>query len=274
MNRKAQERSLAAIEERMLSLRATGRATVEAHALRGNNNIGTHSFTYTTPSLQRKASSIQQQQESLKHNRRHANQRSFYEFLFSSFGLLCQYLPCSPENQKHTIPKQPRRDRSTSDTGTGTNIGSASMNDSNNINYGAWHENGDPTVDIPKRLHFYGLGEVVRGCVQSCLSPSRIQHASKVGDVLPINTNNDDNDGNNQDGNAQDEDKVDEVIRKPYPPIVESLLWVEGGAGVYKHCLTSLVKKEVEAQMGMYLHTMIINIIIIIIIIICSLFNL
>ena len=232
----------------MLSLRATARATIEAHALRGNITTAQH-YTYSTPSLQReKKTTIQEQQQSLQHNRRHANQRSFHDFLFSPQGLLCQYLPCSPEHQKlHT--KQPRRDRSGSETGNSTNAANSSANDSS-FNYGAWHENGGPTVDIPKRLHFYGLGEVVRGCVQSCLSPSRMQHASKVGDVLPINPNNDD-DANEMGANgSKNDEKVDEVIRKPHPPIVDSLLWVEGGAGVYKHCLTSLVKKEIEAQLG------------------------
>ena len=229
----------------MLSLRATARATVEAHSLRGNTT--TQAFSYATPSLQRKQPSIQQKQKSLQHNRRHANQRSFREFLFSPQGLLCQYLPCSPENQLYHV-KHPRRDRSASDVGTSNNVGKRNVIDASN-DYGAWHENGGPAVDIPKRLHFYGLAEVVRGCIQSCLSPARLQHASAVGDILPINTSNDANDVNDQ-NMSKDGDKVDETTRKVYPSIAESLLWVEGDAGVYKRCLTSLVKKEVEAQLG------------------------
>ena len=38
------------------------------------------------------------------------------------------------------------------------------------------------------------------------------------------------------------------------PHIAVSLLWVEGGAGVYKNALTTLVQKEVGAQLGMYIY--------------------
>ena len=138
---------------------------------------------------------------------------TFSKFLKSSHGLFGKFT--SIPNVKFNDTKQSSRDKSFQEDYSGQS------------SHSAMHSNSCT----------YGLAEIIRGCVQSAMTPQKLR---SPGSSLPVNKDDDEHEAGSSE-TTQISSHLD---------IAASLVWVEGGIGVYRNQVMDLVSTEVEQQLG------------------------